>query len=387
MADTWYGIGNADEIPTPALAVYPPRVEENLRRMIAMAGGVQRLRPHVKTHKMAEVVRMQMAAGISKFKCATIAEAEMVAGAGAADVLVAYPQIGPNVVRLLRLVETFPATRFTTIADDPGAIRALASVFVSAGRSIELLLDIDNGQHRSGVAPGPEAAERYRLFARLNGVRPGGLHVYDGHIRDATLSERTAHVAADFAPIDALRSELELAGLPVPRVVAGGTPTFPVHARRDDLEYSPGTCVFWDYGYSSKFADLDFLHAALLVTRVISKPSGNRLCLDLGYKAVAPDNPSPRVQLLDPADAVAVVHNEEHLGKLGCRGERSKTQHLARRGQPPGWLASRDCKSRVKCALLWHVGRELGLNLRASFGICTPPDWRRMHLRSRSRQC
>jgi D-serine deaminase-like pyridoxal phosphate-dependent protein len=313
MIDTWHRIGNVDEVASPALLVYPKRVEENLRRMIAMAGGVWRLRPHVKTHKMAEVVRMQLAAGISKFKCATIAEAEMVARAGATDVLVAYPQIGPNATRLLRLVEAFPGTSFSALADDPGAIRALAGVFAEAGRSIELLLDIDNGQRRSGVSPGAKAVERYRLFATLEGVRPGGLHVYDGHIRDAALAERIAHVDADFAPVDALRRELERARLPVPRVVAGGTPTFPAHARREDVECSPGTCVFWDVGYSTKFADLDFLHAALLLTRVVSRPSGNRLCLDLGYKAVSPDNPAPRVQLLDPSDAVAVIHNEEHL--------------------------------------------------------------------------
>ncbi|HEV3004092.1 MAG TPA: D-TA family PLP-dependent enzyme [Pirellulales bacterium] len=311
--DAWYEIENVEEIPSPALVVYPPRVEENLRRIIAMAGGVRRLRPHVKTHKMAEVVRMQLAAGITKFKCATIAEAEMVARAGATDVLVAYPQIGPNARRLLHLVEAFPGTSFSTIADDAGAIRALAQVFAKANRSIELLLDIDNGQHRSGVAPGKEAVERYRLFATLEGVRPGGLHVYDGHIRDADLTERIAHVEAEFAPVDALRRELERARLPVPRVVAGGTPTFPAHALHEDRECSPGTCVFWDTGYSTKFADLDFLHAALVLTRVVSRPGGNRLCLDLGYKAVSPDNPAPRVQLLDPSDAVAVVHNEEHL--------------------------------------------------------------------------
>jgi D-serine deaminase-like pyridoxal phosphate-dependent protein len=75
-------------------------------------------------------------------------------------------------------------------------------------------------------------------------------------------------------------------------------------------------------GYSPKFPDLDFLHAALLLTRVVSKPGGNRVCLDLGYKAVSPDNPSPRVQLIEPADAVAVVHNEEHLAiDTGRAGE------------------------------------------------------------------
>jgi D-serine deaminase-like pyridoxal phosphate-dependent protein len=71
--------------------------------------------------------------------------------------------------------------------------------------------------------------------------------------------------------------------------------------------------VFWDIGYSTKFPDLDFLHAAVLLARVVSKPTADRLCLDLGYKAVSPDNPQPRVSLLDMPDAVPVVHSEEHL--------------------------------------------------------------------------
>jgi D-serine deaminase-like pyridoxal phosphate-dependent protein len=313
MPDRWYLIENADEIPSPALVVYPDRVRENLRRMIALAGGVERLRPHMKTHKMAEVIRMQLEAGISKFKCATIAEAEMAARAGAKDLLLAYPPIGPNAERFCRLTKAFPQTRFSTIADDAGAIHALSKVFSQAGAEVEVLLDIDNGMHRSGIAPGAEAVALYRLLADLPGLRPGGFHVYDGQMREADLAERTRHAEADYAAFDAMRRSIEAAGLPVPRVVAGGTPTFPIHARHADRECSPGTCVFWDASYAGKFPDLDFIPAALVMTRVISKPTENRLCLDLGYKAISPDNPQDRVVLLDPTDAKPVVHSEEHL--------------------------------------------------------------------------
>src|SRR5262249_41626127 len=116
-----------------------------------------------------------------------------------------------------------------------------------------------------------------------------------------------------FKPVQALREELLAARFPVPRVVAGGTPTFPIHARRADVECSPGTCVFLDFGYSSKFVGLDFSHAAVLLTRVVRQPEGNRLCLDLGHKAVASEMPHPRVQFLNLPDAKAVMHSEEHL--------------------------------------------------------------------------
>jgi D-serine deaminase-like pyridoxal phosphate-dependent protein len=101
--------------------------------------------------------------------------------------------------------------------------------------------------------------------------------------------------------------------LPVPRLVAGGTPTFPIHARRGDVESSPGTCVFWDAGYAFKLPDLPFLPAALVLARVISKPGPNRLCLDLGHKSIAAEMPPPRVQFLNLKDAVPVLHSEEHL--------------------------------------------------------------------------
>ena len=82
----WFEISNAGDVPSPALLLYPDRIRENIRRMIRVAGGTSRLRPHIKTHKLAELVRMQIEEGINKFKCATIAEAEMAAGAGAKDV-------------------------------------------------------------------------------------------------------------------------------------------------------------------------------------------------------------------------------------------------------------------------------------------------------------
>lgn len=281
--------------------------------MIAMAGGAARLRPHVKTHKMAEVIRLQLEAGIDKFKCATIAEAEMVAQSGGRDVFLAYQLVGPHAARLHRLVEVYPDVRFSTMVDDEHVLHGLSNVLSASDVTVAMLLDIDNGMGRSGIRPDERAVQLYRLIEQLPGVEPGGLHVYDGHIRDRDRAARIAHVQADFVPVDRLREQLATEDLPVPRVVAGGTPTFAAHAMRDDVESSPGTCIFWDASYAGKFPDYEFLHAAVLLTRVVSKPGAGRLCLDLGYKAVSPDNPDPRVELLDVPDARMVVHNEEHF--------------------------------------------------------------------------
>ena len=320
-------VENVDEVSSPALLIYPERVRENIRRMIStVKRDVARLRPHIKTHKLPELIALQMEEGITRFKCATIAEAEMLAGVGAPDVLLGYQPVGPNVGRLVELIRKFPRTSFSTVADNAQSICEISAAMKSArlesgaapgdrARSgLDLFLDIDCGMRRTGVAPGPEAVAIYGQIASSPNLRPTGLHAYDGHIHERDPAERAAKCEAAFGPVLELRAELQGKALAVPRIVAGGTPTFAFHAARGrDIECSPGTCLLWDFGYSSQFADLDFLHAAVLLTRVVSKPAANRLCLDLGHKAVASENPHPRVHLLEIPNAKFVMHSEEHL--------------------------------------------------------------------------
>jgi D-serine deaminase-like pyridoxal phosphate-dependent protein len=313
MQTDWMRLADEATAPSPSLLVFPDRAEENLRRMIALAGGPARLRPHIKTHKLPQLVARQAALGVTKIKCATLAEAEMAAGAGATDILVAAQLVGPNPARLVALGRAFPGVAFSTIADDAGVVAALSRVAAAVGVTIEVLVDLDVGMGRTGLAPGPAAVDLYRTIATSRGLRAGGLHAYDGHLRQASLVERSAAAAEGIAKTDALRAGLVALGFAVPRVVAGGTPSFPIHARRAGVECSPGTCALWDANYGRSFPDLDFLHAAVLLTRVISRPGANRLCLDLGHKAVASEMPHPRVVFPALPDAHAVVHSEEHL--------------------------------------------------------------------------
>jgi D-serine deaminase-like pyridoxal phosphate-dependent protein len=313
----WYQLDNEKEVPSPGLLIYKDRVLENIRRMLAIIGGdVSRLRPHIKTHKLSEIVTLHMEQGITRFKCATIAEAEMLASAGAADILLAYQLVGPNLDRLIVLMQKAPHAAISVIVDNAQSIREASDAVGAASPKLALdtFLDLDSGMHRTGVLPGRHAAELYQLIARSPGLRAAGLHAYDGHINAPDPGVRAEACEAAFGPVQALRTELRNQGLPVPRIIAGGTPTYPFHARRDrEVDCSPGTCVLWDYGYSSRLADLDFLHAALVLTRVVSKPTGNRLCLDLGHKAIASENPHPRVHFPEIPDATFVTHSEEHL--------------------------------------------------------------------------
>jgi D-serine deaminase-like pyridoxal phosphate-dependent protein len=312
-----YAIQDTSAVFSPGLVFYKDLIRHNLARVIEMAGGPERLRPHVKTHKTREIVQMEMDAGITRQKCATIAEAEMLADCGVADVLLAYNLVGPNCARMAKLARAYPRCRFAVLADHPAAARALSEAMAAAGQEVDVLLDLDVGQHRTGIAAGDEAAALYELFARLPGLRPGGLHVYDGHNHQENLGERRAAVRQQLEPVLTLRATLENRGLPVPRVVTGGTPTFPVYAEMDlpGQECAPGTCVLHDHGYGTRFADITgFVPAALLLTRVISRPTPNRITLDLGYKAVASDPPAgKRCVLLNVPDYTPVLQNEEHF--------------------------------------------------------------------------
>jgi D-serine deaminase-like pyridoxal phosphate-dependent protein len=309
----WFRLSNEAEIASPSLLIFEERVESNLRRMIEIAGDPARLRPHVKTHKLGPLVERQLKLGINKFKCATIAEAEMCAQADAPDVLLAMPAVGPNVARLCKLAKKYPATHFSTLIDDAGAMQALGLAAVKAGLTIDVFLDLDCGQNRTGIKPGQEALELYRQATVTEGLKVAGLHAYDGHIHEADLTKRRAMYEEAMGPVLAFRQQLESAGLAVPVLVAGGTPTFPFHAEQKDRQCSPGTTVLWDFGYADKHVDLPFLPAALLLARVVSKPGANRLCLDLGHKSVAAENPHPRVRFIELPDAPAISQSEEHL--------------------------------------------------------------------------
>lgn len=313
-----YRLADESLLPSPALIFYPELIRQNVERIIELAGGPERLRPHVKTHKTREITQMQLEHGVTKHKCATIAEAEMLAQVGVPDVLIAYPIVGPNVTRLGELARTYPKTLFSVLIDHPSTVAGLAKVAEQTGRSIGFFVDLDVGQHRTGIAVSAAAFELYQSAAQSGVLQPRGLHAYDGHNHQETRADRETAARAGLTPVLKLREQLQHAGLAVPAIIAGGTPTFPVYAAIRDipgLECSPGTYVLHDHGYGSRYADLTGVTpAAVLLTRVISRPTPNRVTFDLGNKAVAADPLLvKRVQLLNLPEYTVVGQNEEHL--------------------------------------------------------------------------
>lgn len=307
----WYTITNIDELDTPALVVYPERVRQNIRHAIEMVGDPARLRPHVKTHKTPMVTRLLLEAGVRQFKCATIAEAEMLALEGAPDVLLAYQPIGPKAARLVELIRQYRGTSFSCLIDNEEAAGAMAAIFAEAGLTVPVWMDLNVGMDRTGIAPGAGAERLWRAAKGQKGITPAGLHAYDGHIRDTDPAVRTRVSDAAFGGVMELRKALGGDAVPV---IAGGSPTFPVHARRQSVQCSPGTFVYWDKGYSDQFPDEPFVPAALVVSRVISLRGDTRVCIDLGHKSIAAENEiGKRVGFLNVQGVRPVAQSEEHL--------------------------------------------------------------------------
>ncbi|NDV83759.1 D-TA family PLP-dependent enzyme [Bacteroides sp. 51] len=309
----WYQIKNVERIDSPALLVYPDRVQENINLVIDMVeGNVERLRPHVKTNKITEICRMMLLSGITKFKCATIAEAEMLAIAGAPDILLAYQPVGPTIPRLFNLQKAYPNTRFSCLVDNEIPARELASACRERGTTLHIYIDLNVGMNRTGILPADARALAEKLL-ELEPLHLDGIHAYDGHIHARDFEIRQEEALLSYSTSRQLQEELEsLTDEPLTLII-GGTPAFPIHAGHTDCECSPGTFIFWDWGYSQMIEELPCKFAALVLTRVISIIDQHHICVDLGYKAVAAESPLPRVHFLNAPSALPVAHSEEHL--------------------------------------------------------------------------
>jgi D-serine deaminase-like pyridoxal phosphate-dependent protein len=314
MEKQWYEILEMEKIDSPALVVFPERVKENILTAIRMTGDVSMLRPHMKTNKSPDVTRLMMEAGISKFKCATISEAEMLAICGAPDVLLAYQPLGPKLSRFIQLIQKYPGTTFSCLCDNSKAANEQSKAFSSHHLDVSVWMDLNVGMNRTGIIPGEEAIILYEFLSAAPGIKTAGLHAYDGHLRERDIEARTIACDKAYSLVEQLEEKISKKGLQVPRIIAGGSPTFPIHAKRKNIECSPGTFVYWDKGYTDLCPEQDFKPAAVLITRVISSPVHGKICTDLGHKSIAAENEiSRRVFIMNRQNLHPVSQSEEHL--------------------------------------------------------------------------
>lgn len=308
--DHWNSIQGLDGIDSPGLLIDVDLVERNIQSMIDCVGGqAQRLRPHVKTTKSTQIIRMCVDAGITLVKAATINESRAAAQAGCQSVLLAHQPVGIKRRRLRELVDEFPSTRFAAVVDCPSIASDLSEVMSGRDETFPLWMDIDCGMHRTGIPLGEDSAKLQKTIDELPNVCFGGLHVYDGHIHDPPLDARRARA---LPIIESIRAYTQ--SHPAPAIVCSGSPTFRIFADETDYQCGPGTTVLWDVGYGRQYPDLPFDVAAALLTRVISRPGQRQWCLDCGYKSLASEmSLDTRMILPKVPDAVFIGQSEEHM--------------------------------------------------------------------------
>jgi D-serine deaminase-like pyridoxal phosphate-dependent protein len=304
-----------EDVETPAVLVDLDVVEANVRRMAEAARrhGV-RLRPHAKTHKTAEIARMQIAAGAVGLCLAKTSEAEAFARAGFEDVFIAYPIVGEDKAR--RLLALADRLRLAVGVDSQEGARSLASCFHAAGRTLDVLIKVDVGFHRVGVAP-EAAPDLARRVAGLPGLRLRGVFTFAGHAYACPTPADVATAGRDEGQtLAGAAAALGAMGLPCEVVSVGSTPTAP-HAMACPgvTECRPGVYAFNDASQVSLGSCAPEDCALTVLASVVSVPGPGRAVVDAGSKCLSSDPLRPRAGghglLLGRASRIAWM-SEEH---------------------------------------------------------------------------
>lgn len=280
----------ATAIDTPSLVVSEEILHRNIATMAAFARSVGvGLRPHIKTHKCVQIARLQMAAGATGVTCAKVGEAEvMVNEAGVQDVLLAYPIIGD--AKYDRLVPLLERARIVVAVDSLEGARLLSANMARHEREIDVMLEVNTGQDRSGVRVGDDAVRMALEIARLPNLDLVGIMTHEGHANSAPPDEIERIAVAAGEAMVATAEDIRRHGMALPTVSVGSTPAaFYTPTVKGVTEMRPGTYVFNDasafrYG---RFGVDDC--AARFVATVVSRPAPDRAVLDTGSKSLAMD--------------------------------------------------------------------------------------------------
>jgi D-serine deaminase-like pyridoxal phosphate-dependent protein len=289
------------EIDTPALIVDLDALTRNLDKMAALARklGV-RLRPHAKTHKSSVIAARQIALGAVGVCCQKVSEAEALVGDGIGDVLVTNEIVGAR--KIARLAHLARQARIGVCIDQVESIALLADAAQGAGSQIDVLIEVDVGARRCGVAPGAAASKLAAQIARSPNLRFAGLQAYHGaaqHFRSP--DERSAAIEAAKAGVVETIRHLTAAGFACETVTGAGTGTFQIEGRSGVWnEVQPGSYVFMDRDYAKNTPDdthgaAAFDHALFVMATVMSMTTSDQAVVDAGHKALSNDSGFPAV--------------------------------------------------------------------------------------------
>lgn len=291
---------SADALDTPCLLLDLDKLDANIARMAGLAAGAGvALRPHAKTHKLVEVARRQIAAGAAGLTVAKLGEAELLAGHGIGDLLIAYPVWG--VGKWQRLSGLAESAEIRVAADSFEVFAGIASAAARRGLSVPVRLEIDTGYGRCGVQSADEALLLAQRVAKLTGVRLVGLMSFAGQTYAAGRAQLEEVAIAEAAALLEVAEVLRDNGFAVPEISAGSTPSAThVHALRGITEIRPGTYVFSDRDQVALgWGTLDGCALSVRAT-VVSHPTPTRAIIDAGTKTLSSD----RAQKLDGWGAI-----------------------------------------------------------------------------------
>ncbi len=313
-----------DEIDTPALVIDLDAFEYNLDHMASLLAptGVK-LRAHAKTHKSPVIARLQMARGAVGQCVQKVAEAEILAWGGIPDILVSNEVVGAP--KLARLCALSRIAKVALCVDDGAQIDAIESAAAAAGIRMTVLVEIDVGAGRAGIAAGPDAVALAKRIATSKHLIFGGLQAYQGSAQHKrTIAERRTLIGA---AIDASRrtvEQLKQQGLDCPIVGGAGTGSFQIEAASGVYtEMQAGSYVFMDADYARNLDESGalvstFRHSLFVLGTVMSQSRPGVAVLDVGHKAVSIDSGMPTVW--QRPDFHYVSASDEH-GKLDVGSE------------------------------------------------------------------
>ena len=312
-----YRVSDPERVLTPALALYPDVIASNIRCTLdLLAGRADRWRAHIKTAKLNYTLSMLIDRGVRNLKCATTLELLQACQTGATDVLVAYPLMGANTLRVREIKNQHPRVRISVLAENE------AQVHQWRGADVGIFLDINPGMNRTGIE---QSSRQYAVkLARAiiqSALEFRGLHYYDGQFGAVAEPERTKAAHAGYDQLLGLVHDLDSAGVHVPEVVTAGTPTMPCSIAYPGFEkanflhrVSPGTVVYHDATSLTQFpTEYGYAPAALVIARVVSHPQRNIITCDAGHKAVSADAGVPTCVVVGHPELTPLSPSEEHL--------------------------------------------------------------------------
>lgn len=283
------------DLDTPALLIDLDRLESNVVMMADLARHHDvKLRPHTKTHKCPEIAKLQLENGAVGITCAKLGEAEVMAAAGLDDILIANEIIGEQKYR--RLMELSGMARLCVAIDSEFGAHSLNAALAQAGKTLEVVIEINCGQNRSGVLPDDEALRLARVIETRPQLQLRGLMTHGGHAYNAACKEDIAEIGHEEGAVMVATADLLLQdGIQVETVSVGSTPTAPYCAAVDGVtEIRPGTYAFYDLTQVDLFACALKNCALTVLATVTSHPAQNRAIIDAGKKAMTSD-PAGRI--------------------------------------------------------------------------------------------